>query len=222
MTSRSYEFGLNSSEVPALYTLAEAMCDTPGGFDRYDYAKCVWLGSPSREHRLVGDHPWPTRERQGEEYVYSVPVLAGVDAANGMMLFVGKDNWKSVDDPDAWLVAERHLLRGDEREHRVLSVSVGSANDLQLALAPPSYDNLPPPMQRAIRTRSPYARTVLEGRLDWRYNLRDARLREGQEGSVQFEDIEALESMIVMIQGMRIERTKWENRQLYHQDLLAA
>ena len=73
-------------EKPALYTLAEKLYDTPGGFDQYNYAKCVWLGSPNRAIRLAGEHPWPTRIRAGEQFTYSVPVLAGVDVESESLL----------------------------------------------------------------------------------------------------------------------------------------
>ncbi len=210
MEARSYESAQHDgNDTSPLFALAETLCDTPGGFSRYDYAKSVWLGSPYREKRLTGDHPWPMRTRHKKEYVYSVPVLAGVDVANGTMLFVGKDNWKPIDDPDAWLVAERHLLVGSERERQVLSVSVDAAHDVRIALAPHAYDNLPPQTKQALRDRPAYAQTVLEGCLDQNYNLASAQLREGLEGSVTFEDIEALESMIVMVQHMRRDREHW-------------
>lgn len=213
MVSGSYESGLNSGEVPALYTLAEKLCDTPGGFDNYNYAKCVWLGNPDRSRRLDGEHPWPTRIHNQEPYVYSVPVMAGVDVAHETMLYIGKDNWKPVNDPNAWLVAERRLIGGREIEHRVLHASVDAAHDVRLTLAPASFDNFPPQMKRAIANRPAYAQSVLSGRLDAQYNLVRASLREGMDGSGgNFEDIEALESMIMMVQRLRYNQAEWERR----------
>lgn len=206
MNFGSIESRANLGGTPALYSLAETMCDTPGGFDRYDYAKCVWLGNPDRQVRLGGEHPWPTRIRNKQEYMYSVPVLASVEPTTGTLLYVGKDNWKPINDPDGWLVAERNLLRGEEIERRVLGVSVDAAQDLRIALAPVGFDNFPPQMKWALANRPSYAQTVLSGRLDDRYNLERATLREGMDGSTQFEDIEALESMIIMVQQLRYER----------------
>lgn len=203
MTSGSFESKVDRNDTSALYTLAETMCGITGGFDRYDYAKCVWLGSPGRQSRLAGDHPWPTRSHNRQRYVYSVPVLASVNPESGTLLYVGKDNWKPVDDPKGWLVAERNLLHGEEIEHTVLGVSVDAAHDLRIALAPAGFSNFPPLMRQALVNRPAYAQTVLSGRLDEQYNLERATLREGMEGSTKFEDIEALESMIIFVQQLR-------------------
>ena len=202
--SASHELGHETDREPSLYLLAEKMCDQPGGFDRYNYAKCVWLGNPDRDERLAGRHPWPSRVKDGESYVYSVPVMAGVDVEHQKMLYVGKDNWKPVGDPNAWIVAERGLLSGEEIEHRVLTSSVDASGHLRLAIAPASYDNFPPIMQDAMRRRPAYAQVALSGRMDQRYNLRESVIREGLGGrTLQFEDITSLESMIMMIQDMR-------------------
>lgn len=204
-----------ASHPPTLFKLAEKLCSTPGGFDRYDYAKCVWLGSPDREKRLTGDHPWPKRIHGGEKYVYSVPVLAAANAEIATMMFVSKDSWKSVNDPNAWLVAERGLLGGEEIEHKVLSASVDAANDLRLSLAPASYDNFPPEMKWAFKNRPSYDQTILSGRLDERYNLRSATVREGLDGgTVAYEDIEALESMIIVVQQIRAAQMEAERNEV--------
>ncbi|MGB4761831.1 MAG: hypothetical protein WBP12_00575 [Candidatus Saccharimonas sp.] len=221
MTARSHEARLDNSETPTLYTLAEKLCDTPGGFDNYNYAKCVWLGNPDRTRRLAGEHPWPSRVRGETKYIYSVPVLAGVDAARETMLFVGKDDWKPVDDPNAWLVAERRLIGGEEIEHQVLRASVDTAHDLRLVIAPASFDNFPPQMRWAITHRPMYDQTVLSGRLDKEYNLQLATWCEGLDGSrAEYEDIEALESMIVVVQRLRAERAEWQERRMYDQRAL--
>ena len=204
-------FGVRESQLkpvqsPPLYSLAERMCDEPGGYDRYNYAKCVWLGNPDRSQRLAGQHPWPTRIRNGERYIYSVPVLAGVDAEQQRILYVGKDDWKPVEDPNAWLVAERGLLSGEEIERTVLSSRVNSTQQLRLQLAPASFDNFPPLMKEAMRRKPAYDQIALTGNLDDQYILRQAQLREGLGRRVlQFEDIEALESMIVAVQQLRLD-----------------
>lgn len=222
MVSGSYESGFNSGEMPALYTLAEKLCDTPGGFDNYNYAKCVWLGNPERRRRLDGEHPWPTRIHNQERYVYSVPVMAGIDVARETMLYIGKDSWKPVGDPNAWLVAERKLIGGREIEHRILNASVDAGHDVRLTLAPASFDNFPPEMKWAMMNRPAYAQTVVSGHLDERYNLVHASLREGMDGEGgSFEDIEALESMIMMVQRLRYSQAEWEYRRSQETSSLA-
>ncbi len=202
--SISHELGHGVVQNPSLYALAEEMCDRPDGFDRYNYAKCVWLGNPDRNERLSGQHPWPTRVKDGKEYVYSVPVMAGVDVAHRRILYVGKDDWQPDDDPNAWIVAERGLLDGEETERRVLGSSVDASNRLRLHIAPASYGNFPPTMQYAMRHRPPYDQIALIGRLDERYNISESVIREGRDGTnLAFEDIESLESMIIMVQQLR-------------------
>lgn len=190
------------AELSPLYMLARRMCEEPGGFDRYDYAKSVWLGNPDRLQRLAGEHPWPTRIRNGERYVYSVPVFAGVDVESQRLLYIGKDNWKPADDPNAWLVAERGLLGGDEIEHPVLSAHVDAARQLRLRLTPEGFGNLPPLDQQAIRGVS-YDQMIFFGRLGENYNLREVQLRDGLDGRIwHFDDIEELEKMIVGVQQL--------------------
>lgn len=216
----STDFGV---APPALFGLAERLHDTPDGFAGYDYAKSVWLGEPERAERLAGRHPWPTRIRHGEEYVYSVPVLAAVAPSIDTLLYVGKDAWKPDDDPDAWLVAERHLFTGRELDHRVLTSSVDRARQLWLQLAPSNIDNIPPPMRQALVHQPQSMQIALTGCLDTRYNLRSATIREGYAGRViEYEDYEAIESMIGVVQQLRDARQEAEHQQIAVQVLVGA
>lgn len=212
MTVQQTQFG-GESDVPTLYTLASEMLDTPNGFGEYDGAKAVWLGNPHRAVRLDGDHPWPTRTRAEQEYVYSVPVFAAVAPELKTVLYVGKDAWKADEDPNAWLVAERHLFSGREFDHRVLGASVDAARHLWLQLAPSNYGNMPPQARDALYRQPPHAQIRLEGRLDSRYSLERATLQDGCAGRrVVYEDVEALEAMIILVRQMR-ELSEQESRQ---------
>lgn len=195
-----------------LYDFAESLLDY--GFDAYDYAKCVWLGSPDPDVRVAGDHPWPTRMHGKEEFVYSTPIHAGFSAVRGTALFIGKDPWRSG--PEAWLVAEANLFTGEERDHIVLDASVDAARQLWLQLAPTNYANIPQwddrydengwqVASRGTAYNPPrYDQIRIEGQLDERYYLRTATLRNGLRGSVYgFEDISVLESMTHLVCDVR-------------------
>lgn len=184
----SHDLVKNSPQSHELYELAEEMHDTQDGFCAYDYAKSVWFGRPERGQRVAGHHPWPTRERAGEQYVYSVPVMAGFAIATNQLLFVGKDDWKRSDDPRAWLVAESDILTGSERDREVIAVSV-EGQRLWMQLAPDDHAS----------NRHDY----LTGYLDEQYMMTHAELWRGRYSQAAFEDIEALESMIRMVHQIR-------------------
>lgn len=198
------------SETP-LFDLAQNLVDQ--GFDHYNYAKAVWLGDADPTERLAGRHPWPTREHDGQEYVYSVPVLAGFSAVRGTALFIGKDPWVDDKDPRSWLVAEADLLSGAERDHLILSSSVDAARHLWLQLAPGNYSNIAQwgdrynPDNGWLEARADiayhpprYNQIRIEGDLREDYYLDRAALREGLGSSpYEFEDIVVLESMAEIV-----------------------
>ena len=198
------------SETP-LFDLAQNLVDQ--GFDHYDYAKAVLLGDANPRERLAGRHPWPTREHDGQEYVYSVPVHAGFSAVRGTALFIGKDPWRDDEDPRSWLVSEANLTTGEGRDHLILSSSVDAARHLWLQLAPGNYSNIPQWGDRYnpdsgwleakadIAYHPPrYDQIRIEGDLSDSYYLDRAALREGL-GSrpYGFEDIVVLESMVEIV-----------------------
>ncbi len=211
---RQVHESLASETPPALYALAEKMHTTTGGFAAYDYAKCVWLGQPNRDQRLAGEHPWPTRARDGQQYVYSVPVLAAVSPDLETVLYVGKDNWKSPSDPNAWLVAESNLFTGREVEHRVLTSSVDAGQQLWLQLAPRNFENMPLPMRAALYRQPRSEQIGLSAQLDGQYHTRFATLREGFRRQTRYEDYEALESMITMVRSIKEAHAEARRQQL--------
>jgi len=202
-----------SPEGTPLYDFAESLLET--GFDAYDYAKCVWLGSSDPEARLAGDHPWPTREYDGETFVYSTPIHAGFNAVRGTALFIGKDPWRDEHDPRSWLVAEANLKTGEEKDHLILSASVDAARQLWLQLAPSNYSNIPRwgdrydengwKVSSAGTAYNPprYDQIRAEGTLREDYYLEEATLRYGLRSHYVFEDIVVLESMTHLAQEVR-------------------
>ena len=206
-----------STEYTPLYNLAESLFSSENGFSPYDYAKSVWLGDADPEKRLAGQHPWPTREfENGERSVYSVPVHAGFSAVRGTALFIGKDPWKSTSDPHAWLVAEANLKTGEEWDHQILSASVDRARKLWLQLAPANAGNVPRwndrynPENGWLETPAgiaynpaPRDQIRVEGYMSPDYYLGTATLREGLRNTLEFEDIEVLESMIRLVQDIK-------------------
>ena len=216
-------------ESPAdapLYNLAEDLIEN--GYAPYDYAKAVWLGDADPDKRLAGEHPWPTRTfENGETSVFSVPVHAGFSAVRGTALFVGKDPWKDVHDPHAWLVAEADLRTGKEWDHKILSADVDHARQLWLQLAPANYSNIPrwkdrhnpengwletpagiaynPPKRDQIR---------IEGRLTDDYYLDKAVLHNGLRNQAKFEDIVVLDSMLRFVRAVHEAHSTEEYGQL--------
>ena len=190
-------------ERPALYELAEKMHQQPDGFARYDYTKSVWWGVADREARLAGNHPWPTRTHNNEEFIYSVPVAAMASAEDERLLYVGKDDWKDPLDPHAWLVAERDVF-GEERDREILAVSL-AGHELWMQLAP--------------RERDPYRHDYLTGMLDDSFILQRLQLWRGRYAESAYEDYEALESMIIMVGQVRSARMEAE-RQYYEEQAM--
>lgn len=216
-----------------MYELAEQLVEGET-FQPLDYAKAVWLGSPDPDERRAGRHPWPTREHDGERFVYSVPVAAGISAVRGTALFIGHDPWRHERDPRSWLVAEANLKTGEEIDHRVLSSYVGSApaRQLWLQLAPANYSNIPEWKDRydangwlaarADKAYHPprYDQLRIEGNLKPDYYLDKAILAEGLGGKrSEFEDLVVLESMMWAVQHLREQRMFELRRQAVDREL---
>ncbi len=211
----SYES--KAQHQPALYELAEDLHDMPDGFAAYDYAKCVWLGAPDPEVRRSGDHPWPTRDIDGQHYVYATPTFAGVNPELATVLYVGRDNWRPIEDPHSWMVAEANLQSGREITHRVLSASVDAGRQLWLQLAPSYYGNQPPLTQQAIRRQPRHTQIALAGQLSESFYMERAVFREGMQVARDYEDYVALESMIRMVAEVREAHEAVERETLHRQ-----
>lgn len=187
-----------------LFFYAEQLVDSPDQIDRYDRAKWNLLGHADRGMRFQGHHPWPKRiDDRGVERTLSVPVFSGFSEETESVLVVRKDPWTHQNDPASWLVAEQNLTTGVYIEPQILSANVDAARQLWLQLAPRNYSNWPPGKHPALHSlRRDQIR--LTGRMDNDYHLMTAEYHEGMGGRcIEYEDIEALESMIIVVQQLR-------------------
>lgn len=184
--------------------LAEQLVDNPGQMERYDRAKWNLLGDASRERRFEGHHPWLKKtDSYGAERTMSIPVFSGYSPEAETVMLVRKDPWTHQNDPDSWLVGEQNLVTGEFAVPRVLSANVDRANRLWLQLAPTNFGNWPPGLHPALFAR-PYDQIRITGPMDKDYHLETAEYRDGRKGrALQYEDIEALESMIIAVQQQR-------------------
>lgn len=210
-------------EQPSTYELAKQLVDNPDQLHIYDQAKWNLLGHAVREERFMGHYPWLKRmDSRGVERTMSVPVFSGFSADTQTALIVRKDPWTHQNDPESWVVAEQSLATGEYVEPKILSVNVDAARRMWIQLAPRNYQNWPPGYHPSLYAR-PYDQIRLTGKLDDDYHLAEAEYRAGQLGSVvQYEDIEALESMIVAVQRLRwsaAERAFLEAQKAAHQQL---
>lgn len=188
---------------PDLFGLAEQLVDNPGQMWVYDTSKWNLLGHADPHERFAGHHPWPKRhDAYGNERVLSVPVFSGFSPQTGSVLAVRKDPWTSPHDPDSWLVAEQNFVTGRYVEAKVLRADIDVARRLWLQLAPRGYNNWPSGKHPALHVR-PCDQLRIEGQLDDGWHMHELAYRDGSSGAVHYEDIEALESMVVAVQQMR-------------------
>lgn len=197
------QYKLGSCPEADLYSLAEQLVDDPVKMQVYDTTKWNLLGHADSNERFAGHHPWPKRhDVYGNERVFSVPVFSGYSAETGSLLAVRKDPWTDPSDTTSWLVVEQNLLNGRYVEPRILRVNIDAARRLWLQVAPRGYSNWPSGKHPALFA-PPRDQLRIEGRMDKKWHLYELEYRDGCDGAVYYEDIEALESMIVAVQQMR-------------------
>jgi hypothetical protein len=208
---------LKGDQQPGLYGLAEQLVDNPGQLEVYDHAKWNLLGHADREQRFQGHHPWlKKRDSRGVERTMSVPVFSGYSEDKQTVMVVRKDPWTHQNDPESWLVVEQNLLTGDYAAPKILSANIDAGRRMWLQLAPRNYDNWPPGYHPALYAR-PYDQLRITGQLDRMYHLQSAEYHAGLGGErVAYEDIEALESMIVAVQQLR-----WAEAERAYQEVRA-
>ena len=116
------------------------------------------MGDSDPRARYTGNHPLIKREINGQEYVYSVPVIAGIlcwkDKGTGKPQYsaisVMKDNWQNG--ADAWNAIELNLQDGTAKQIDVLGVVVDKANNANIVLKPTNYEKpLRPVDQRLVK-----------------------------------------------------------------------
>lgn len=206
-----------------LYGFAEQLVDTPSQLEVYDYAKWNLLGHADRELRFSGHRPRPKRlDRRGIVRTLSVPVFSGYSAQTQTVMAIHKDPWTHQNDPESWRVVEQKVTTGEFAQPKILSAHVDAARRLWLQLAPSGFDNWPPGRHPALFAR-PYDQIRIEGKLDDAYHLETAEYREGlQQPGIVYEDIEALESMIVAVQQIRRAATERALQEAYQRSEVVA
>ncbi len=159
----------------------------------YDEAKMHWIGDPDPVMREDGRHPWVKRTIDGNEYVYSQPVIAA--SSDTSLMSVRKDPWHRDDNPNAWFVGLHDLTTGEVKEPMILRAHVSKYGQMFLQLADRKfYHNWPAKSHPAYHQPASHQRRV-EAWLTPDYHAAKAEYRNGlQGGPVQFEDIVALES----------------------------
>lgn len=198
-------------------SLAEQLVDNPGQLEVYDHAKWNLLGHADREERFQGHHPWLKRwDSRGIERTMSVPVFSGYSEEKQTVMVVRKDPWTHQNDPESWIVAEQNLVTGEYAVPKILSANVDAGRRMWLQLAPRNYENWPPGYHPALYAR-PYDQLRITGQLDRMYHLETAEYQAGLGGErIAYEDIEALESMIVAVQ-----RARWIEAERAYQEARA-
>ncbi len=183
----------DTASEPVLFTMAERLVDEPQKMATYDHFKWLYTGNPSRERRKAGDRPWPRRE--GEQIAYSHQVFSGFDPEHNRLLEIAKDPWIDSRNPRDWLVVEADLNRGTIYERRPIVTHVNGNNELWMQLEPQRDENGRVAMNRTM---------FVTAQLEPDFTTAHAEIRDGRYGGVlEFEDMEALESMIVIIQHIR-------------------
>lgn len=202
-------------EKPALYNLAERLLDTPSQLAIYDEVKWNLVGDPSRRLRGQRHMPWITRrDYQDGNRAYTLDVFSGVSTDTNSVLVVRKDRWTSPVDPATWLIMETDLETGETFQHDIWSASVDAARQMWLEIASEGAHNQPVwyeygQRRQAFRDKPPREQFRFTARLDEDWRTTAVEFRAGVYGDMaSFEDIEALESMIVAIQQVRAVRDR--------------
>ncbi len=193
----------------ALYDYAEGIVTDEERYQRYLKAMWELSGDPSDDNRFHGRHPWLKRpDATGNIRTLSVPVFSGYSTQTDTLCVVRKDPWTDPSDPASWLFAELNLGTGNYVEPRVLSARVYEralgqrAHQLRLQLAPKRYSNWPPGMHPA-KHALPADQIRVHAVLDPLYHTTAIEYRDGREPAIQYGDIEALHSMIRVVEEVR-------------------
>jgi hypothetical protein len=188
---------------PELFGFAEQLVDNPEQMDVYDEAKWNMLGHADLKERFAGHHPWPKRiDTFAHERVFSVLVFSGFSVETSSVLMVRKDPWTHSTDPESWLVAEQNLVTGRYVEPVLLRANIDTGRRLWLQIAPRNYRQWPAGKHPALHAL-PRDQIRIEGRLDEAWHLCELEYRDGMHKGICYEDVEALESMIIAVQAMR-------------------
>lgn len=198
-------------QIVKLGPLAKTIATDPEISRAFGIMKWEEMGDSDRSKRFSGRHPWPERKINGQEYVYSVPVVAGIlplkdrwnDTTRYSAISVMKDNWR--EDSDAWRVAWLDLQTGETSLIDVFGVTIDAKRRADIVLKPDNYDNIPP-LSRPEIGRVPMCDLErITARLDKDYHARQAQYSDGLRQSGQIIDIELLNEAMVRAMGVRID-----------------
>ena len=197
--------------IAELIPLANTIATNPEISRAFGIMKWEEMGDSRRSGRFSGRHPLPECEINGQEYVYSVPVVAGIlplkDKRNGAVQYsaisVMKDNWR--EDPDAWRVTWLDLQTGETSRIDVFGVTIDAKRRADIVLKPDNYDNIPPLSRPGIGRVPICDLERITARLDEDYHAWQAQYSDGLRQSGQIIDIEFLNEAMAREIGARID-----------------
>ena len=197
--------------IAELIPLANTIATDPEIASAFGIMKWEEMGDSDRSKRFSGRHPWPERKINGQEYVYSVPVVAGIlplkDKWDGTVRYsaisVMKDDWR--EDPDAWRVVELNLQTGETSRIDVFGVTIDAKRRANIVLKPDNYDNIPPLSRPGIGRVPMCDLERITARLDKDYHAWQAQYSDGLRQSGQIIDIEFLNEAMAREIGARID-----------------
>lgn len=197
--------------IAELIPLANTIATDPEIASAFGVMKWEEMGDSDRSRRFSGKHPLLERKINGEEYVYSVPVVAGIlplkDKRDGTVRYsavsVMKDNWR--EDPDAWRVTWLDLQTGETSRIDVFGVTIDAKRHADIVLKPDNYDNIPPLSRPGIGRVPMCDLERITVKLDEDYHAWQAQYSDGLRQSGQIIDIELLNEAMVRAMGVRID-----------------
>ena len=198
-------------QITDLAPLANTLATNPEVLKWLQDMKWLTMGDSDPRVRYTGNHPLIKREINGQEYVYSVPVIAGIlcwkdkgtSKPQYSAISVMKDNWQNG--ADAWNAIELNLQDGTAKQIDVLGVVVDKANNANIVLKPTNYENTPPSSRPKIGETPMYAMERIHAKLDSEYHATEAAYHNGTVQTLQIADIELLMEAITREVGARVE-----------------
>lgn len=197
--------------IAELIPLANTIATDPEIASAFGIMKWEEMGDSDRSRRFSGKHPLPERKINGEEYVYSVPVVAGIlplkdkwdSTVRYSAISVMKDNWR--EDPDAWRVTWLDLQTGETSRIDVFGVTIDAKRRADIVLKPANYDNIPPLSRPGIGRVPMCDLERITVKLDEDYHAWQAQYSDGLRQSGQIIDIELLNEAMAREIGTRID-----------------
>ena len=170
------------ADIQDLMPLAEELATNPEKAQWLRDMMWLTMGSPDRERRNNGDHPWPRHTLEnGEERVYTVPVAAGImlfpdsrmpNETVPVAISIMKDHWQGG--PDAWMIAKLNLSNGQFTRHEALKVTIEEDRQqqyhLDMTIKTEGYDSQPPAIREALLRQNPSRLPTIHSNLDGNFH----------------------------------------------------